>query len=241
MKTRLLVAVLLTGIFSATVAADTWRGQVTPYVWMPSLAGDIRPTSSAPTLSTRQSFGDILDELDAAFFLHATARRDRLVLFGDISHASLSTSASLAPGVSIEGRARQTSLTAAAGYQVVQAPDLSVDLLAGARLWRARASVDVPALGLSAAESERWVDPLLAARLRSDFTADWSAIVYADVGGFGVGSDATWQAVGSLNYRLNDALYLSAGYRHLELRYEDNGTRLDIEMSGPLLGATWRF
>lgn len=235
------VPILLASAFASSATADTWRGQVTPYVWMPSLAGDIRPTASAPTLSTRQSFSDIFDDLDAALFVHATARRDRLVLFGDISHASLSTSASLAPGVNIEGRARQTSLTAAAGYQLVQAPGLSFDLLAGARLWHARAEVATPALGLSAAESERWIDPLVAARLRGDITPDWSALLYADVGGFGVGSDATWQAVGSLNYRLNDALYLSAGYRHLAVRYQDNGARLDIEMSGPLLGATWRF
>ncbi|SDM83660.1 hypothetical protein SAMN05192555_12125 [Franzmannia pantelleriensis] len=241
MKAHLLASMLLIGVFSCSASADSWRGQVTPYVWMPSLAGDIRPTSGAPRLSTRQSFSDIFDDLDAAFFLHATARRDRLVLFGDISYASLSTRGTVLPGVSATGQARQTSLTAAAGYQIVQTPDHAVDLLAGARLWQARAVVEIPALGLDASESEQWIDPLLAARLRSDFTPDWSAMLYADIGGFGIGSDATWQLVGTLNYRLNESLYLSAGYRHLALNYDDNGALLDIEMSGPLLGATWRF
>ena len=241
MKARLLAPMLLIVVFSCSASADSWRGQLTPYVWMPSLAGDIRPTSGAPRLSTRQSFSDIFDDLDAAFFLHATARRDRLVLFGDISYASLSTRGDVLPGVSALGKARQASLTAAAGYQVVKTPGLAIDLLAGARLWDVQAAIDIPALGLGATQSERWVDPLLATRLRSDFAPDWSGILYADIGGFGVGSDATWQLVGTLNYQLNESLYLSAGYRHLALNYDDNGALLDIEMSGPLLGATWRF
>ena len=33
----------------------------------------------------------------------------------------------------------------------------------------------------------------------------------------------------------------AAGYRQLNVDYRDGGTRLDVTMAGPILGATWRF
>lgn len=226
---------------NANAQEDAWRFQLTPYVWMTDLAGDVRPLATAPTISTSRSFNNVLDDLDGAFFMAGSARRDRLVLFGDITWASLSHESTLLPGVAIEGKLRQRSLTAAAGYQVVNTSSQYLDLLAGARAWRIEAEVDVPALGVGASETERWLDPILAARLRSTWSPQWSTLVHADIGGFGVGSDSTWQVVATANYQINKALHLSAGYRHLAVDRDEPGTRIDISMSGPLLGVTWRF
>ncbi|WP_262983254.1 hypothetical protein [Paracoccus mutanolyticus] len=44
-----------------------------------------------------------------------------------------------------------------------------------------------------------------------------------------------------MNYQVTDQLYVSAGYRQLNVDYRDGGTRLDVTMAGPILGATWRF
>ena len=45
----------------------------------------------------------------------------------------------------------------------------------------------------------------------------------------------------TLNYRLRDWLWLRAGYRHLEVDYEDGDFSYDVEMSGPIVGAGMRF
>ncbi|MGJ7456802.1 hypothetical protein ACR80S_12145 [Halomonas sp. MA07-2] len=235
------------GLATPSLAADVgatqeaWRFQLTPYVWLAGLSGDVRPLAGAPTVSTSSSFSDVLDDLESAFFLTGSARRDRWVLFGDLTWASLSHESALVPGVVAEGKLRQRSLTAAAGYQVVSQQDHRLDLLAGARAWRIEAEVAVPALGLDASKTERWVDPILAARLRSAWTPEWTTIVHADIGGFGVGADNTWQLVATANYQVSDAFTLSAGYRHLAVDRDEAGTRIDVSMSGPLLGATWRF
>ncbi|MFO7649150.1 hypothetical protein [Halomonas sp. 3H] len=225
----------------AHAETDGWRFQLTPYAWMAGLSGDVRPLAGAPTVSTSRSFGEVLDDLEGAFFLTGSARHDRWVLLGDLTWASLSQESALAPGIVVEGRLRQRSVTALAGYQVVSEPEHRLDLLAGARAWRIEAEVGVPALGLAARDTERWVDPVLAARLRSAWSPAWSTLLHADVGGFGVGSDSTWQLVATANLAVSETLHLSAGYRHLAVDRDASGTRLDVSMSGPLLGATWRF
>ena len=93
----------------------------------------------------------------------------------------------------------------------------------------------------SFAFGDDWVDPLIALRYRTDLGPDWYATLFADVGGFGAGSDQTWQALAMVGYRINDSLSVEAGYRSLSSdRIKANG-RIDVQMSGPALGLRWRF
>ncbi|MDG4649747.1 hypothetical protein P6F26_14980 [Roseibacterium sp. SDUM158017] len=43
------------------------------------------------------------------------------------------------------------------------------------------------------------------------------------------------------NYRAMDSLFLSFGYRHLRLDFEEGGPSFEGSMGGPVLGATFRF
>jgi hypothetical protein len=65
-------------------------GQITVYGWMAGATGEFRPFAGAPTLDFDNSFGEVLDDLDAAFFANALVRRERFVATADISYASLS-------------------------------------------------------------------------------------------------------------------------------------------------------
>ncbi len=223
------------------VAAAEWRGQITPYVWGTGLGGDITPFAGAPTISFDKSFSDLMEDLDGAFFLSGFARRDRLVLMGDFSWSSSSKSGRLPPGVPAEGKVSQSSLTMLAGYRAVADERLTLDLLAGARAWDIKGSVSAAGGALKSSPSERFADPILALRANVRLAPRWSALVYLDFGGFGVGSEQTDQIVATANYRVNEGLYASVGYRYLSVDYRNGGTRLDVTMSGPLVGLTWRF
>ncbi len=145
--------------------------------------GTSSPCGSAAA-HVEQSFSDILENLDAAFFVSGTARQGRWVLHGDASHASASRSAALPLGLSARAKVRQTSVTLTGGYNWQWAKQSSVDFLAGARLWDIDASVTLP--GIAAVQSSTsFVDPVVAVRWRYDFAPQWSSLVYVDTGGWG--------------------------------------------------------
>jgi hypothetical protein len=250
---RLMMASLFAGVAGAAQAEvdEPWRFQLTPYAWGAGLSGEVQPDSRLPSVEFEKSFGDILENLDVAFFLNGTARKGRFVLFGDATYARVTedhtfTIPALPLTVPVEVGITQASATFAAGYSVVNRPEFVLDVLGGGRLWHVEGDVDVDInlpspLPTAVSESLTWVDPIVGARARLQLAPDWSVIGYADVGGFGAGSESTWQAVGTVNYRINDRFYLSAGYRHMAFEYDDDGIDLEVELSGPLLGATVRF
>lgn len=242
---RLFGVVLATACGSATSATaqqgEAWTGQITPYAWAAGVGGNVTPFRGAPTVRFGRSFSEVLGDLDGAVFVSALARRDRVVLFGDLSHASVSRKGKIPPGIPAKGRLRQSSATLAGGYRALQASDLSLDLLAGMRFWRLCGGVEVPQAGVRRSPSLDFNDPIVALRVNARAGPGWSTLIYADAGGFGAGSERTWQIVGTVNHQLADGFYLSAGYRHLTVDYRDGGSRVDAVLAGPLLGATLRF
>lgn len=216
-------------------------GQITVYGWLAGAAGEITPIAGAPTLEFDNSFGEVLADLDAAFFVTGLVRKDRLVFVGDVSYAALSREGIIPPGVPASGEVSQFSATLAGGARVSDRSGLTVDVLVGARFWNVETQVDVPLAGVSVSPEKTFVDPVIAARTSAPIAANLSATVYADLGGLGVGSDITYQIAGTLNYRIGRATYISAGYRHLYLDFDDDGTVFKGSQTGPLIGLTQRF
>lgn len=222
-----------------SAAAQDWSGQVTLYGWGAGVGGDFTPFAGAPTLSFDKSLSEVLDDLDGAFFATALARRGELVLFGDFTYSSASRAGLVPPGIPASGELTIRSLTLAGGRRFDAGRGRSVDVMAGLRAWSVDGLVRSPVL--SVAPEVNFVDPILALRGTAPLSDRWSMLGYVDVGGFGAGSDLTWQAAITANYQATERLYLSLGWRHLYLDYSDGGSRFDGAMTGPLAGVTWRF
>lgn len=225
----------------AGAAAQDWSGQATVYGWGAGVGGDFTPFTGGPELSFDKSLSEVLEDLDAAFFATGLLRRNDLVLFGDLTYSASSREGLIPPGAPASGEVTIRSLTLAAGRRFDAGDGSSVDVLGGLRAWRLDGQVSVPAAAVDVAPEKNFVDPIFAVRGNIPLSDRWSALGYADIGGFGAGSDLTWQASLTANFAATENLYLSVGYRHLYLDYEDNGTVFEGSMSGPLLGATWRF
>jgi len=137
------------------------------------------------------------------------------------------------------------------------------DVLAGARYWHQEVDVSADLTGtldrngltisgnraIASSGSVDWVDPFVGARLRHQLAPGEEIVVRGDVGGFGVGSQFTWQAIATYNWQLCVANGIPidgyAGFRALSADFsQGSGTSrfvYDNTMYGPVLGATMRF
>jgi hypothetical protein len=221
--------------------AQDWSGQVTLYGWGSGVSGDFTPFTGAPTLSFDKSLSEVLEDLDGAFFATGLARRGDLVLFGDFTYSASSREGLIPPGAPASGEVTIRSLTLAAGKRFDAGGGTTVDALGGLRAWSLDGEVSVPAVGISAAPGADFVDPIIALRVNTPLAERWTVLGYADVGGFGVGSEFTWQIAVTANYQASDRVFLSFGWRHLYVDYSEDGTEFEGALSGPLVGATFTF
>ena len=94
-----------------------------------------------------------------------------------------------------------------------------------------------------------WVDPLVGGRVRLDIAPGHELFVRGDVGGFGVGSKFSWQAVGgySFDYAVQNGITYSGliGYKALYADYaQGQGRRryeFDMLQHGPVVGISLRW
>jgi len=249
------------------VAAErpNWALQVTPYMWAAGLDGHISPFQRGPTVSVDKSFSDVLDDLNLGGFVNIWGRYDRFVLSGDVMYVDTTDSHAagplpafqipglgvpIPPGASVKADVdtKEFMATLQGGYRVVDTPEFTLDALGGARFWYISNDITVtashPAIGSRTAshrESFGWVDPVVGLRAFIPVTEKVSIQAQADIGGFGAGSDLTWSVLATLNYNFSDHLSASAGYKVLDVDYDHNGHVFDTRLSGPVLGATYRF
>lgn len=234
------------------VAASDWIVQVTPYLWASGIDGNISPFQRAPTVGVDVPFSEIWDNLNFGGFMSVWARRDRFVFSGDLMYVNLSDTDTVGipnlpdfPGGAIDASLDTVQFYAAleGGYRVVDTPEFTLDALAGGRFWYISNDVTLSYAGYSISRGAdfTWIDPLIAARAFYNITDKLSVMGHADIGGFGVGSELTWSVLGTVNYVFNDNWSVSAGYKYLSVDYDDDGYVFDVDMSGPVLGFTYRF
>ena len=120
------------------------------------------------------------------------------------------------------------------------------ELLAGARYNKLSGEFSGPGVLPSprvASGTQDWWDPIIGGELNLPFAKKFSINLRGDVGGFGVGSDLTWQAFPYLGWQFKDWGGLQLGYRWLYMDYKDTdeGFAYDVLTQGPQIGFTASF
>ena len=150
-------------------------------------------------------------------------------------------------------------------WQHSEASSTAIDGLMAFRYWNnsiaasfdASATVDFSRLnfersfGLAIARSDtiQWVDPVFGVRVRHQFTPHQEVTVRGDIGGFGLGSQFSWQAVAVYSYawELDGGQKLAAllGFRALGVNYSQgsglNAVGINETLYGPIIGVSYRF
>ncbi len=242
-------AAVALALLASPAAAQEWEFSVTPYFWASGLEGDIGAFPNLPVAEVDLSFGDILEDLDGAIMIKGEAQRGRLGLIVDFAYVKTDSSSDNVgirdpqfTGVTLENE--MVTATFAGTWRIVEEEQYSIDVVGGVRYSKVSAELTLFVRDTAvrrANPDESWFDPVIGARTKVQLSPRWSLAAHGDVGGFGVSSDLTWQAVGTASYAFNDRWAASGGWRYYAVDYEEDGFIYDISQHGPILGVTFRW
>ena len=246
-----------------------------PYGWFTSLNGT--QTVRGRSVKVDASFADIVRESDTLVALMGDfeARNGPFALMGNIAWSKIGfergnvRGRALAPGVSgtlatsLGLDIEMAIIEVGGAYEVARFGGLAFDILAGARYWHQEAdlsldvttAVDVSDLQIAGdrafarSGSVDWLDPVIGARVRYTVAPGHELWLRGDIGGFGVGSDFSWQAIGAYGFELGTYQGITfsgvIGYRALYVDYVQGEGRyryeFDMLQHGPVLGISARF
>ncbi|MDH3745961.1 MAG: hypothetical protein OES47_12745 [Acidobacteriota bacterium] len=217
--------------------AQGWEYSFAPYGWVAGLDGAV--TTRGVTAAAEVDFADIFENLETGALLHFEAAQGDWTVLADLVFLGIGqTTDRLQIDVDVD----QLILELGAGYALTD----TFEVLFGGRYVDIDVEADFsgPVLNRIAGD-QSWVDPFVGGRFQSEINDKWWFNFRGDVGGFGVGSDFTWNAAVHFVYELNDRTALGLGYRILDIDYEDgqglSRFAYDMETSGPQVGVEFRF
>lgn len=227
---------------SAPADAKKWHFATIGYVYFAGAYGKTSPRDPLPPVDLDLSFRDVLKAFKFAFMGAAEVRKDRLVFLGDLMWVHLGESEGLTVRdknfADVKIDSKTTAITALGGYRVVNKGPVVVDLLAGGRLNgnKQRLQYHGTLVDVSASVSKTWIDPIVATRIMAPLGGKFGLSLYGDIGGFGIGSDLTWQGIATVNYQLSRKMNLGLGWRYFKINYDDSdGFLYNVAQSGPVL------
>lgn len=220
-----------------------WRVSTSMYGWFTRLDGDM--TVHGTTVPVDVPFNKIFDNLKFTFMGLVEVGKGRWSFMSDVFYARLEPSAS-SKVATFDSQIEQFIGNFAVFYNVVETPSTRLDTYGGARVNWMETDVDIKGKGpfgksFSRSGDDTWVDPIIGFRVHHDLTEKFFVRALADIGGFGIASDITWQAMASLGYRVSDHASLGLGYRGLGTDYSNSKANYDVISHGLLLGLEYKF
>jgi hypothetical protein len=231
-----------------TIKEKKWHFLADVYVMFPYMDGEtgignnlIAPVDANP--------GDIFSKLKMAAMLYFEAQTDKWAITSDLVYMSLNQE--VTPGTLLHSGtvgAKQLVWEVAGLYRILPFWELGV----GGRLNNLQTEIDVRRNVIPAGTEEyyetraaTWFDPILITRFSTDINDKWLFQFRGDVGGFGIGSDLTWQMQAYAGYQFTKVFQLTAGYRVLSTNYikgEDSDQfTFNMKEFGPVIRFGFNF
>jgi hypothetical protein len=226
-----------------TPAESEWRVSASMYGWFTRLDGDM--TFRGTTVPVDVPFNKIFDNLKFTFMGLVEVGKGRWSFMSDLFYARLEPSVSTEL-FDFESQIEQFIGNFAVFYRITETPTTFVDAYAGVRVNWMETDVSIIGKGpggitINESADETWVDPIIGFRVHHDLSEKFFVRGLADIGGFGIASDITWQAMLTLGYRVTDQTSLGLGYRGIGTDYTSGGTTYDVISHGLLLGLSHTF
>jgi hypothetical protein len=236
------------GAQDSTQTNKRWEFLIEPYLMFPNMNGTVG-LGVLPEAEVDASIADIFDRLQSGFMLYAEAQNGTWAVSSDFLFMSLKQDA--VPTRLIQSGSVSLDETA---WELAGLRKLLPWLEGGiaGRLVSLNAELDIVRNlvgGGTTAESrgitQTWVDPVIVVRMKLPDSEKWLLQLRGDIGGFGIGSDLTWQVQAYGGYRFSHLLQVSAGYRILDIDYEAGAEQerfmYDVNTFGPVARLGFNF
>jgi hypothetical protein len=230
------------------VPQKKWNFLTDVYLMFPYMDGETGIGKSL-VLPVDANPGDIFSHLQMGAMLYLEARTDKWAITSDLVYMNLNQD--VTPGIILNSGtvgAKQLIWETAGLYRVAS----FLEVGAGGRLNYLQTSTDVRINAIPAGTVEAtgrhhktWYDPVLIARFSTDIKDKWLFQLRGDVGGFGLGSDLTWQLHAEAGYRFTKVFQMALGYRVLSTDYrtgeEPKEFIFDVKEFGPEIRFGFNF
>lgn len=227
--------------------SNEWTYSITPYIWFSSIGGDAAIRGNM--FGIHERFTDLVSNVDFGFEFHFEARKNNWGCFVDPTYLKLSADTTTADGLPADVRFKEWLVEFGGVYGLPIRPTRSnclpqnLDLLFGGRYWNL--SGDLTQEGTTTSGSQSWVDPIIGLRYITGLSDKWSLLLRGDIGGFGVGSDFSWNAIAAFGYATKQNQTAFVGYRALKVD-RTNGSdgdlfEWDVTYYGPEVGYQWQW
>jgi len=204
--------------------AKKWHYLGELYMMFPNMTGETT-VRNLPEAEVDASVGDILGHLKIGAMLYFEATNDDWAISSDLLYMNLGQDLTPGPIITSGDLTMKQLAWELAGFKRIT-PWLDAGL--GGRLVSLNIAMDMETItnSRSGEASKTWVDPIIIARSNNVIKEKWLAQLRMDVGGFGIGSDFTWQLQANVGYRFSELFQATIGYRYIGIDY-DKGEGVD--------------
>jgi hypothetical protein len=251
------ILIILTFGFIAAVSVNAqdqtkngWNFKVEPYLMAPYMVGSVG-IANLPNVELDATAGDIFSNLKGAFMLYTEANNGQWAITADFVYMKLQQD--VKPGnlitggdvtftesiFAMEGFYRLLPWLEAglAGRVVTLGGDMTVT--------RNEVGQNGGTITSQADVTKTWFDPVIAIRAQVPNSDIWIGEFKADYGGFGVGSQSTYQLQLYGGYRFSKLFQATVGYRFLAIDYESGSASdrflFNVNTSGAVLRLGFNF
>lgn len=213
---------------------------IEPYLWAAGIVGDVS-VGAGPGVAVDADFDDLLENLEGGLMLAGEAwfRREWGML-GDLTWMDLAGEGSGPLGnATVRGETELWHGQLSAMWRPLEQKDCMFDFLAGVRLIDVQSGLQAGSLGASVGET--LLDPVVGLRATIPLGSHFQFVTLADVGGFGVGTDLSYQVLATIGWKVSSSVGIGLGWRQLGMDFDEPDLAMDVDFSGPLLGMRIAF
>ena len=226
-------------------SSDTWQFMVAPYLFLAGMNGDVGVGGLSTDVDA--SVGALLERLEFAIASRFEVRKGPWAGLFDVNFMALGDQTNLPLGGQVDVDIDMLIFESALSYRMGSGPT-KTEVFGGIRYVRQdlkATTVGGVAPGLQRNFIPAWVDPIIGVRVTHQISPRAAFLARGDIGGFGAGSDFSWNIEAGAEFNLTRRLGLQVFFKTLGIDYQQGSGssfyKYDVIGPGVVIGLPIRF